>query len=452
MYYVGLCHWENADEKKALAVWTELAQDVDYSKHYLAADALNKLAEGLVKQEQVSRAIDMYTQVAVDFRRTHREAAWEAIQKVVTYHVRSQPSEEKLRAFYLKVRTFHGDPRKVPEDVSDDRQYWGQVVGLVRSHGRFQDTQRELKERYYRYWAGEMKGKFRDWDDFQIAWAGFLREADGDVTRWMARLDQQFKDHQKQDDYARIVKWIRLYGKHKSKALSYYKMIDFSKMKQSQIRELMLIIYDDVQDAEMARRVLNQLKVAQMPDNGKIQVAHDLYRRDGERVPVICGLVGDRDLGLAELLRYYHFARDTKEGIPVAERVASIPKYATEAVWKKAELHEWAKQYKEAIVAYQRADNPPDNLWRIASCYVKLGKYDTAIGQLKEVEAFFKDHAPEAALRIAHLWKDWGKKRQYIASLRGVLKKYPKSGQSSRAHQELEALGIRIGGGIDASD
>ena len=76
----------------------------------------------------------------------------------------------------------------------------------------------------------------------------------------------------------------------------------------------------------------------------------------------------------------------------------------------------------------------------------------TAIAQLKEVEAFFKDHAPEAAWRIAHLWNKSGKQKMYIASLRGVLKKYPKSGQSSRAHEELEALGIRIGGGVDAND
>ena len=41
----------------------------------------------------------------------------------------------------------------------------------------------------------------------------------------------------------------------------------------------------------------------------------------------------------------------------------------------------------------------------------------------------------------------------YVAhrrSLRMVLKKYPKSGQSSEAHQRLEKLGVRIGGAIDA--
>jgi hypothetical protein len=41
---------------------------------------------------------------------------------------------------------------------------------------------------------------------------------------------------------------------------------------------------------------------------------------------------------------------------------------------------------------------------------------------------------------------------QYIAALRAVLKKYPKSGQSSSAHQELEKLNVRIGGGVDAGE
>ena len=63
---------------------------------------------------------------------------------------------------------------------------------------------------------------------------------------------------------------------------------------------------------------------------------------------------------------------------------------------------------------------------------------------------FFKDRAPEAALRIAYIQRDAGRKPQFVAQLRAVLKKYPKSSQSSQAHQELEKLGVRIGGGVDA--
>ena len=55
-----------------------------------------------------------------------------------------------------------------------------------------------------------------------------------------------------------------------------------------------------------------------------------------------------------------------------------------------------------------------------------------------------------------------GKRRLQVANLRGVLKKYPKTGQSSQAHVELEQLGealeaagegdglVKIGGGTKA--
>ena len=79
-----------------------------------------------------------------------------------------------------------------------------------------------------------------------------------------------------------------------------------------------------------------------------------------------------------------------------------------------------------------------------------MGRLAQAVGQLREIEAFFKKHAPEAALRIAHLYARAKKTKLQIAALRSVLKKYPKSHQSSSAHQDLERLGIKIGGGIDA--
>jgi tetratricopeptide (TPR) repeat protein len=107
-------------------------------------------------------------------------------------------------------------------------------------------------------------------------------------------------------------------------------------------------------------------------------------------------------------------------------------------------------KWQEAIAAYQSADNPPESLFYIAECLVADGKRDAAIAQLREIENFFKDSAPEAALRIAYLYRDGGEQKLYISNLRGVLMKYPASGQSSTAHQELERMGVKMGGGIDA--
>jgi TolA-binding protein len=68
------------------------------------------------------------------------------------------------------------------------------------------------------------------------------------------------------------------------------------------------------------------------------------------------------------------------------------------------------------------------------------------------VENFFKDQAPAAALAVAQLYRDAGIQEKYVRSLRGVLKRYPKSDESSQAHQRLEAMGLPIGGGVDAEE
>ena len=110
----------------------------------------------------------------------------------------------------------------------------------------------------------------------------------------------------------------------------------------------------------------------------------------------------------------------------------------------------WQNKWPEAIAAYQAADNPPTNLYQIAQCYINMGKIPQAVAQYKEIENFFPANASDAALRIAHLYQATGDKKQYIAALHGIMKKYPNSPQSSNAHLELAAMGVSIGGGVDA--
>lgn len=102
--------------------------------------------------------------------------------------------------------------------------------------------------------------------------------------------------------------------------------------------------------------------------------------------------------------------------------------------------------------AYREADSPPQTLFWAAECLAALGRLDPAVTQLREVENFFQPQAAEAALRIAYLYRDAGIQEKYVRALRSLLRKYPKSGQSSQAHQRLEEMGLPIGGGIDAGD
>jgi tetratricopeptide (TPR) repeat protein len=450
LYYIGLCYWENGDEEKAMREWAKMAEDEDYSKHVLAAWAINGLADHMAKSGGPEKAVEYHKQVAIDFRRSNADAARYAIDKVIPHYIRSKPDEPKLREFYQKVGTFDRDPHKAKEELAKSWRYWATLRHHVHRNGHFTEEQTDLRDRYYRYWVGQMDGHFAEWDDFQIDVAHFKRAYERDVAKWMKRLDDQFSRYQKPGDYARIVKWISVYRGHKSKVMQYYNKLTFGKMTNRQIIDLMRIFLDQKLDAKMARSIFAKIRLNEMSDKEKTDLAHYLWHKEGSLVKDVCMSMDDKEYGHAELLRFYHWARDAKNGVPLADKVVGFPTYAQEALFKKAQLLHWTKKYKEAIAAYQRADNPPENLWGIATCYAKMGKLPQAVQQLREVEAFFKDHAPEAALRIANLYRDAGQKKLRIASLRSVLKKYPESGQSSEAHQQLERLGIKIGGGVDA--
>ncbi len=431
-----------------------MAKDADYSKHFLAAAAINQLAEELAKQGQPEKAVEFYEKVAVNFRRPNRDAAIRAMRKVIRHHVRTNPDEPRLRAFYAEVGTFDSyRPRKVEADIVKSRRYWDVVRAHVKGHDRFQDAEADLRERYFRYWAGQMDGKFPDFDDFQIDLANFKRAHEKDLAKWFQRLDGQFARYQKAGDYGRVLRWIEMYSAHKNKVKEYYAKLDFARMSNAQIFTLAKTMYGRVGDAVLGRNVFGKLRLKEMSDKEKVLLARYFWGKDEELVERVCAGMTDRDLGRMELLRYYHSEDNAKKGLPVAEAMAAVAKYVNEALWLKAELLEATRQYAKAVAAYQACNNPPANIWRIAACYASLGKLAPAVRELRQVESFFRDrYGPQAALRIAHLYRRFKLKKQHVAELRAILKKYPKSRESSHAHVELENMGFTPGGGEDAKD
>jgi len=60
--------------------------------------------------------------------------------------------------------------------------------------------------------------------------------------------------------------------------------------------------------------------------------------------------------------------------------------------------------------------------------------------------------ASRACLKIADIYKISGNKGKEIEQLRLVLRRYPKSGESSTAHQRLEGYGVKLVGGVSEAD
>lgn len=451
-YLIGLAHWNNGDTEKAVKAWAQMVSDPEYSRHPLGASALNYLAQHFAKNNQLDDAIRYYSQVATTFRISNGEAANAAIQKTLEYYIRSKPDEPALRAFYKQVKTFDRNPQKVPEDLDADPVYWNEIREGVKRFARFTPEEKAFHDRCFRYWASALEKRFPNADDFQIDVAAFHLAYEEDTQKWMTRLDQLFSRNQKPENYDRVIKWIRIFAQHKTKAMEYYAKLDLARLKVTQMIELMRVIYDNVRDERMGRNLFDKLPVGDLSDPQKVDLARYFWKKDPAIVKDLCMVLQDKDLGKAELMRFYAGTRECEKGIAQSEEVSKIPAYAKEALETRADLLFHNGQYEKAISAYQQCSNQPNNLWRIADCLVKLNRIEQAIGQLREVENFLKDFSAEAALRIAGVYKHAGQNDQHIAALRAVMKKYPKSPQSNSAHQELERLGVRIGGGVDADN
>lgn len=451
-FQIGQCHFDNGDVEKAMIAWAKMADDADYAKHPLAARAINQLAAHLVASKQAAKAMDYYKQVAFDFRTANKAAANTAMEAVIGYYLRTKPDQERLREFYLKVGTFEDKPGDPGKDLATDWRYWYQVRVNVRQYGSFAAEQTTARDAYYKYWIGQLEGKFAGDDEYQIEVANFKMVLDNDQKKWNERIDKQFVDFQKDGNYGRIIRWVQLYAAQKDKVNEYYAKLAFDKMSADEIIRLMWVAYDNVRDPEMGRATFAKVQISKMSDGDKDgKIYQHIIHRDGRVVVDLCMSYENKDYGRLQLLRYYHSRGENTKGLEIAAQLMNVADYAKEVNYKRGEMFQRTNKFDEAMAAYRLSDNPPTNLWRITECFLAQGKVDQAIGQLREIENFFKKDAPAAALRIATIYNDAKQKDKYIAALRGVLKKYPESSESSQAHLKLEAMGItKIGGGQDA--
>jgi TolA-binding protein len=453
LYSIGIAYWDSGDKLDARKAWAEMAEDKDYSKHELAGDAINRLAGYLIEKGETSKALEYYERVGAEFRHRTPAAAGHAIGQVVAYYVRAKPDEPKLRELYQKFQTFH-NPAKVPDDLSKNWNYWNTIRDLAKRNGRFAQGEEAVADRYWKYWALAMDKLFLDNDDFRIDVANMHLAYERSNEKWFKRLDDQFESYQKEGDADRILKWISLYAAHKSKVTQYYQKLDFAKMSQALVIRLMEILYDQVKDPEMARTVFRLIRLDPMPDTEKASLARYFWKRDWDVAVYIYSKFEDATFAKMETMRYWYGqkAKGVKEGLPLAEELVKDPKYAEESMWCRADFLFWDQKYEEAITAYRQTSKMPDNLWAIVRCYKAMRQLAPAVAQLTEIENFVLAQASRARLAIAHTYNEFGQRPQYISELRIVMKKYPKSDESSQAHRELEALGVGSGGGEEERD
>ncbi|MDD5679228.1 MAG: tetratricopeptide repeat protein, partial [Kiritimatiellae bacterium] len=454
LYYMGQCYMDTGDPDNAHKAWLEMVQDNDYRKHFLAAAALNKLAENAWKENNYEKALAFYEQVVADFRTANPRAAAQAMAKVIEYRMKTSPDEPRLRAFYIKAMSFDSKPRKIEGDPAGTPDYWSFIRSQVKQFGaQFKDAQANARRKYFQYWADAMAGKFPDNDDFQIDYIDFRYAQENNLEKRAKRLDDQFAKYQKPDDSARIIKWLNLYMGNKAKIIEYYNKLDLSKLGSAGIEQLVFALLGQKEYA-MALNAFDKMSFKDMTDADREALARRLwdFTRDGFSITALERLAGsftDKEYGSMVLLRYYYRTGNANAGLPLAETLKASPQFAAEVLTIMGDLYFGSRQYDKAISCYQQANNPPATLFKTAECYSRMGKVDNAVSALREVENFFVKDAPRAAMTIASLYQKAGLSDKYVAALRALIKKYPGSPESSEAHQSLEKLGLKTGGGVD---
>lgn len=515
LYFIGECHWNNGDITKAMKAWAKLADDKDYRTERLAAYALNRLADNLLKRKEEARAVKYYRTVAVNFRTTNREASEHARGPVIRYCIRTRPDEPAFRSFYRDMRGLNRDPRNIPDDLAGDPAYWKTVREHVRRHGQFEALQGELKKTYYGYWAEQMNGIFPDDDDFCIEAARYRFLSHRDVARWQAELEKLFNRGDR-NDWQRVVAYVRACEGYPERMKHFSRKINPSTLDNEAIVALMRALWTEEDARPAAAKMVSAIDFDAMDGKLTGSLAYEFWDKDEKVTAAFLGTIDYKKLGPKEtgrlavrfhdrsrsvsrhlvgkiafadmadediaalagsfwhhncdtlgrtvcdrirdavfrkwtLLRHLHHHRKVKEGLPLATELTKAEQYAPDAWWMRAEFLHWSKKWSAAVAAYKNCEQKaPANKWRIAECYEKLGKVASAIRELKEIEQFFKKHAARAAWRIAEVYRRAKREKEQVAALRKVLKKYPESQESSKAHQVLEQMGIRIGGGTDA--
>lgn len=488
LYYQGVCHQQNQDIDKALIAWTRMAEDVDYRKHFLAGRALKELADNLLAQRRTAEAMKYYRMVLANFRQQiDRRERRDAIDKLTRYYVRWNPDVEELGAVYVDIRGFHDRrPLKnedIPEAPLEDGRFWTVVMKLVREYGDFDKFHESEEKTHYRYWSKAMEERFPNWDGFQLTRADFELRVHGDIEKWYRRVDGVYANGLTEENHdKRTVEWVKLYAHHESKAKKYLDKLDPKSLNgklvhqmihaladagQKEVavglypwvnpehltwdekRGLMHTLYQKLHHRDMAHNFFAKLQLGKADDKEKERMAHTLSNYDEELVMKCYDLMEDVDRGNFLRLKYYRHKEDIKKGLEIAPKVIQAPDYASIGWWYKAELHDMARQWQQALNAYRQSDRPPDSLFRIAEDYMRMGKLENAVTQLREIEKFFEKHNAEAALKVGQYYRRAGKRDEEIASLLHVMKKYPRSGQSRHAHERLEELGVDMRGGVD---
>jgi TolA-binding protein len=393
LFYLGIAHLENGDTRAGLEAMLEVVEDEDYQKHPVAAGALRRLADNKWRNGEQEAAVVFWKQAVRDFGGSNPDEANAARYKVTD--------------FYIKSRNYSGYEKWLLNDENRD-------------------------DPKHRKWVAELAWG-RAWNNFHTEWGKYTN----------------FNREEKKQDVAAFYAWFKAqkawYDKADDGWRFYYNAIYFVSQRMGDRAETRRLI------DELAPQT--QALASEADRNARYAWLADRMREAADWTSAEYCISKMTDALSAEYKRYemayYRSQWDAAIAHLEALEKANSQSWSPRALGAHAALFkDRLGRYEEAIVLYRKINNPPANLWAIQECYYRWGKLQEALTTLNEIENSFPDSASRAAWHKASYYHAAGRSTEAVAAARRVLKMYPKSPESSKAHQLLEGYGIATGGGV----
>ena len=160
----------------------------------------------------------------------------------------------------------------------------------------------------------------------------------------------------------------------------------------------------------------------------------------------------DKDNSVKYLLTiagYYKTQSDWEKAIACYREIIEIDgDNSGEYLWSIAGCHETQSDWKKAIACYRQIDRFPANYFAMANCHRKIEEHREAITLYNQIKILEKS-APEASLQIGYTYEEANDKEKAIRTFQLTCKRYPKSGQASKAHSHLQnnyKINVTLGG------
>ncbi len=443
LYFRGVAHFENGDDRDGYASFLALTRDDDYLQHPLAAGALRRLADNHWANQEFDEAARFWQLTWKSFHRSNRDEA--------------RRSADQLKKFYLfhqrfkELESFVAEQTEVTAD--DEAARCDVLCGIMNwtSHGY---NQGGWPDWYYNRFYSDSKARSLMARDQRALYDWFVEKQPAFETAdrmWeFRRTAVVYALAQKMGEPDPLIR--ALIDELRSGAADAEKTVERG-------NDLIGQLAHHGKRTEASRAfeyVSGSLRASSLPPSSKEELAGQLlgtlaHHRFPDEARSLLDLYVDRIKAIWAEYRVAESANDWKNALLALDKLEGVND--AHALRESREKRAWiykdqTRQYDQAIEMFQLIADPPRTLWQIQECYRAAGRTGEARNTLDEIAGSFPQEAPRAVFKKAEYHREDGEHKLAVALYRQILMRFKGSSESSTAHQRLEDYGVESGGGV----